>query len=82
MATGDWFGLSLLRRAPPALPAPLAVASCGEVVLVGVEEADEAVVAMEEGVAGATELSAAAGEVAALVEMAGGGATPFGFTTT
>ena len=68
VATGDWLGLSLLRRAP-GLPAPLAAArSMGEVVLVGVEEAD-AVVAMDEGVAGAMELS----EAGDTVLMAGGG---------
>ena len=74
VATGDWLSLSLLRRAPD-LPAPLAAASIGEVVLVGVEEAD-AVVAMEEGVAGATEMS----EAGELMLMAGGGAVPLGLT--
>ena len=61
------------RAARPDLP--LAAASMGEVVLVGVEEA-EAVVAIEEGVAGAMEASEAGDEV----EMAGGGAVPFGLT--
>ena len=76
MATGDWLGLSLLRRAPGLLWPPLAAASIGDVVLVGVDEA-EAVVAIEEGVAGATKMSEAGEEM----EMAGGGAVPLGLTT-
>lgn len=65
----------MLRRAAD-LTAPLVAPSMGDVVLVGVEEA-EAVVAMEEGVAGAIEVS----EAGELIEMAGGGAVPFGLPT-
>ena len=69
-------GLSLLRRAPPALTVPLAATSLGDVVLVGVDDA-LAVVAMEEGVTGAIELS----EAGELVEIAGGAAVPLGLPT-
>ena len=69
VATGDWLGLSLPRRAPDL---PLAAASLGEAAPVGVEDA-EAVVAIDEGVAGAMDES----EVGEEVEMEGG-PVPFG----